>query len=67
MGDGWKEALADKVQRQGERIPQHCYISYHCYLCRDGCVKCCGMCSPCLTVYGFVSQYLHLSSLPYIW
>ena len=54
------EALADKLHKQGEHIPQHCniattslqhpYISssdmlgdtinIHCYLCRDGCVKC---------------------------
>ena len=26
---GWMEALADKVHKQGERIPQHCYISHN--------------------------------------
>ena len=45
------EALADKVHKQGEHIPQHCYVlhnypyissSEYCaslsllYLCRDG-------------------------------
>ena len=26
---GWTEALADKGHKQGERIPQHCYISHN--------------------------------------
>ena len=26
---GWMEALADKVQKQGEPIPQHYYISHN--------------------------------------
>ena len=26
---GWMEALADKVHKQGEHIPQHCYISHN--------------------------------------
>ena len=27
--DGWMEALADKVQKQREHIPQHHYISHN--------------------------------------
>ena len=31
---GWMDALADKVHKQGEHIPQHCYISHnHLYIC----------------------------------
>ena len=26
---GWMEALADKVHKQVEHIPQHCYISHN--------------------------------------
>ena len=26
---GWMEALADKGHKQGEQIPQHCYISHN--------------------------------------
>ena len=26
---GWMAALADKVHKQGEHIPQHCYISHN--------------------------------------
>ena len=26
---GWMETLADKVHKQGEHIPQHCYISHN--------------------------------------
>ena len=26
---GWMEALADKGHKQGEHIPQHCYISHN--------------------------------------
>ena len=58
--DGWRHWL-DKVHKQGEHIPQLCYISHnHPYmsrgdtldslLLRDGCVKCRNVveCSPCL-------------------
>ena len=32
--DGWMEALTDKVHKQGEHIPQHCYISHkHMHPC----------------------------------
>ena len=27
--DGWMEALANKVHKQGEHIPQHCYINLY--------------------------------------
>ena len=31
--DGWMEALADKVHKQGKHILQHCYISHdHPYI-----------------------------------
>ena len=34
---GWMEALADKVNKQGEHIPQHCYISdNHPYISSSG-------------------------------
>ena len=38
--DGWMDALdalADKVHKQGEHIPQHCYISHnHPYISSSG-------------------------------
>ena len=34
---GWMEALADKGHKQGEHIPQHCYISHnHPYISSSG-------------------------------
>ena len=35
---GWMDALADKVHKQGEHIPQHCYISHnHPYISSGNC------------------------------
>ena len=84
----WMEALADKVHKQGELIPQHCYLSHlhssmwhaswhniniHCFLWRDGCLKCnmqcCGMCFPCLctcTLSGSASFQPSLHLLDFI-
>ena len=38
--DGWMEALANKVHKQGEHIPQHYYIYIsHNHLNRDYCAN----------------------------
>ena len=34
---GWMEALADKVHKQEEHIPQHCYISHNHFFWQISC------------------------------
>ena len=71
---GWIETLADKVHRQGEHIPQHYYILHnhqslnnlHCYLCRDGSVKCSSD-EDCALLVCVLCQPVLPSNSPYIW
>ena len=72
------EVLADKVHKQEEHIPEHCYISHnhpyinsrvlilcHCFLCRDGCVKCSNVVEYVLSLF-VLSAKVPPSSHPYI-
>ena len=69
------DALADKVHKQGEHIPQHCYISHnHPYInsrysdnynMQDGCVKCYAMLWNVLSLFVYFVRQCLPSSHPY--